>query len=337
MKCIECSENHLNPLKAIQSLKIVEKEKPQPGPGEVLVKMEAAPCNPSDILFLQGLYGVKKTFPAVPGWEGAGTVVASGGGLIARWLVGKRVACGGQAPTDGTWAEYYVAKASNCIPLKPTVSFEQGATLIINPITAYGLVERAKIRGSKALIQTAGASQVGRMVQVIANFFKLPLISIVRRDDQKESLKKEGAEFVINSSYSNWTKELSSLAKKLNATTAFDAIGGSITGDLLRAMPPASEILVYGALSLEPCSGIDATELIFHKKSVRGFWLTEYLTTSSFFTMMRASNHIQNWMGSGIFQTKIQKEVGFEEFSEALLDYQENMTAGKVILKHDSK
>ena len=103
---------------AIDSLKVEQRSVPALKRGQVLVRIEAAPCNPSDLLLLQGKYGSLKTLPTVPGWEGAGTVVASGGGPLAWWLMGKRVACGQQEDRDGTWAQYVVANAAECIPLK---------------------------------------------------------------------------------------------------------------------------------------------------------------------------------------------------------------------------
>lgn len=116
--------------RAVNNLRIIKKPTPHPGHGQVMIQIEAAPCNPSDILFIQGLYGINKRLPTVPGWEGAGTVVASGGGVYANWLKGKRVACGSQADTDGTWAEYFTAPAKSCVPLRKTTSFEQGASVV---------------------------------------------------------------------------------------------------------------------------------------------------------------------------------------------------------------
>ena len=89
MKAIQIDQPNSDVEIAIQSLRIVEKPTPKPGPGQVLVKIEAAPCNPSDLLFIQGHYGIKKVLPAIPGWEGAGTVVESGGGILGWWLKGK--------------------------------------------------------------------------------------------------------------------------------------------------------------------------------------------------------------------------------------------------------
>ena len=145
---------------------------------------------------LQGKYGALKALPTVPGWEGAGTVVASGSGLYARWLRGKRVACALQTDGSGTWAEYFVTRASSCIPLKSQVSFSQAASLIINPLTAVGLLQSAQRGGHAAAIHTAGASQLGRMLITMAAEANYPLINIVRRDEQLELLKSLGAQHV---------------------------------------------------------------------------------------------------------------------------------------------
>ena len=118
MRALQLDAFHEDVSEAIRSLKVVTKPVPAPRRGQVLVKVEAAPCNPSDLLFLQARYAQLKTLPAVPGWEGAGTVVASGGGWIARYLQGKRVACSIQGDRDGTWGQYAVANVLECIPLK---------------------------------------------------------------------------------------------------------------------------------------------------------------------------------------------------------------------------
>ena len=86
MRAVRLSALHEDVVEAIRSLRVVEQPVPEPRRGQVLVKIEAAPCNPSDLLLLQGKYGVSKSLPTVPGWEGAGQVVASGGGWLAGWL-----------------------------------------------------------------------------------------------------------------------------------------------------------------------------------------------------------------------------------------------------------
>src|SRR5262245_9119051 len=104
MRAVVLREYHAGIAKAIDGLTVSELPVPKPRSGQVLVKIAAAPCNPSDLLLLQGKYGTLKTLPTVPGWEGAGTVVASGGGLMGRWLVSKRVSVAIDSDLDGTWA-----------------------------------------------------------------------------------------------------------------------------------------------------------------------------------------------------------------------------------------
>src|SRR5215510_6806649 len=103
----------------LESIAVVEMPVPQPGPGEVLIRVFASPINPSDLMFIRGLYGFKKPFPAVPGFEGSGTVVEAGTGLMPRFLTGRRVACATADPKvkGGMWAEYVVTLAQFCIPL----------------------------------------------------------------------------------------------------------------------------------------------------------------------------------------------------------------------------
>lgn len=141
----------------------------KPGPGQVLIKVHSAALNPSDILFMRGKYNVKVKYPYTPGWEGSGTVIGSGPGMFAEWLVGKRVAFNKQFEVasfhwGGAMAEYIVTDIRGIIPIADDVTFEQAASLFVNPLTALGMVDRIKELGCKATIITAAASQIGRML-----------------------------------------------------------------------------------------------------------------------------------------------------------------------------
>jgi NADPH:quinone reductase-like Zn-dependent oxidoreductase len=117
----------------VAALTLAQKAVPRPGRGQVLVRMVAAPVNPSDLSFLEGHYGVTKRLPVVPGFEGSGTVVAAGPGLFGRLLLGRRVACAAHPREDGSWAGYMRTRATMCAPLLKEVSLEQGATPAIKP------------------------------------------------------------------------------------------------------------------------------------------------------------------------------------------------------------
>ena len=332
MRVLELQNYHEDIATAVQSLRVTQKPTPRPGPGQVLVRVAAAPCNPSDLVFMQGLYGLKKPLPTVPGWEGAGSVVASGGGLMGKWLTGKRVACGGQSDADGTWAEYYLADVKGCVPLRKGVSFEQGATLLINPLTAWAMVDTAKKGGHRAIVQTAAASQLGRMVLRLAKDAGMPLINVVRRQEQEDLLRSLGAKVVLNSESESFEARLREECHRLKATIGFDAVCGEMTGKIMEAMAPDALVLVYGVLSFEPASGIDGRDLIFGRKRVQGFWLTDWIRKAGFLRVFQATGQIQKRFAEGSFATQVRKKLRLEDVPAGILAYQQEMTAGKILI-----
>jgi len=281
---------------------------------------------------LQGKYGMLKKLPTVPGWEGAGTVVASGGGLLAGWLKGKRVACALRHDRDGTWAECFIAGASDCIPLKRQVTFDQAASLIVNPLTAMGLLETARRGGHRAAVQTAGASQLGRMLIVLAADVGYPLINIVRREEQVELLTSLDASHVLNSSREGFAGEFKLLCDRLHATAAFEAIAGDMTGTIVNAMPRGSTVYVYGGLSEQACGNIDPIGLIFLNKTVTGFYLGTWLRQRGPLRVLRAASRVQRMLMDGRIETVIQRTVSLDQVVASLTDYVNNMTAGKVLI-----
>ena len=321
-----------NAIDAIGKLQLVERPVPCPERGQVLVRIEAAPCNPSDLLLLQGKYGTLKTLPTVPGWEGAGMVVASGGGWLANWLNGKRVSCAVQGDRDGTWAQYTVVKAAECVPLKSKITNEQAASLIINPLTAIGLLETARKGGHHAAVHTAGASQLGRMLLAMSAEDGYPMIHVVHRPAQVELLKSKGATHVLNSSSEDFAKQLRALCKQLKATIAFEAVAGPMTGLVHNAMPRGSSVYVYGALSEAACGNIDPVELIFHEKTITGFFLSAWLRGRGVIGMIRLARRVQQMVIDGRIETEIQRRLTLDELHDGLTQYFENMTSGKILL-----
>lgn len=333
MRALQIDTYHENATESIKGLHLITKPIPKYSSGEVLIKVEATPCNPSDLLFLQGLYGIKKALPAVPGLEGAGIVVASGGGMRGKWLVGKRVAFSVRNDKDGTWAEYSVADVRDCIVLKDNVTTEQGATLTINPLTALGLFDRALSGGHAAIIQTAAASQLGRMVLELANEHGLPIINLVRKKEQEDLLRGLGAKIVLNTESETFDNDLKSEAGRLHATIAFDAVGGNMTGRLLNNMPDHSKVLVYGALSGSACGEISPLGLIFQHKTVEGFHLSDWISSKWLWNLYQATNQVQKHLSSGAFHTVIREQVTLENVPKALESYSKEMTLGKILIK----
>jgi NADPH:quinone reductase len=332
MHAVVLSEYRENVADAIRGLQVLERPVPKLRRGRVLVKVAAAPCNPSDLLLLQGKYGTLKTLPTVPGWEGAGTVVASGGGLLGRWLLGKRVACAVRSDRDGTWAEYVVVNAANCIALKAAMPMEQGACLIVNPITALAMLETARRAGHRAAVHTVGASQLGRMMVAMSADMAYPLINVVRREAQAQIVRSLGAKHVLISTSEGFAGELKSLSERLKATAAFEAVAGEMTGTVLSAMPPGSTVYVYGELSHEACRNIDPIGLVFHDKTLTGFYLGNWLDRRGAIGILRAAGRVQRMIIDGRIGTTVQRRLKLEEVVDGLLQYVGHMTGGKVLI-----
>ncbi len=318
---------------ADNSLRLVEKPLPRPAKGEVLVRVAASPVNPSDLMFLRGMY-VKKKLPIVAGFEGSGEVVASGGGLLANYLKGKRVACAAPLDGDGTWAEYVLTQAGLCVPLLKQTDTEQAASLIVNPFTAWALLERARRARAAAVVQTAAASALGRMIVRLAAKRGVPLVNVVRRVEQVELLIREGARYVLNSSDADFDKQLSDLCRELRVTIGFDAIAGEMTGRILNAMLAGGRVYVYGALSQEGCV-IHPRSFIFEKKSVEGFWLSHWLRSQSLYGKIITSRKVQRLLGNEL-KTEIRARLPLEKAAEGLHQYTEQMTGGKIIFVPNS-
>jgi len=310
-------------------IELVEKPLPRPKKGQVLVRMAAAPINPSDLSFIQGMYGFHKELPVVPGFEGSGTVVASGGGMMANTLVGRRVACSADQRLDGSWAQYMVTSAKTCIPLRRQVSLEQGAMLVVNPLTAWALIDIARAGKHQAIVQTAAAGALGRMLLRLGQRHGIKVINIVRRPAQAGLLTSLGAQHVLNSNHPEFEGQLFALTRKLNATLAFDAVAGPITGQLAAAMPRGSRLLVYGGLS-QQISPINPGLLIFRSLKIEGFWLSDWLPRLSLPKLIKVV-----WQAQGLLAADLESEVharlSLAQGAQAIKVYEDAMTKGKIL------
>ncbi len=315
-----------------ESIALTRVPVPRPGPGEVLVQVFASPINPSDLMFIRGLYGFKKPLPAIPGFEGSGCVVEAGPGVMPRLLKGRRVACAAADPKvpGGIWAEYVTIPAQFCMPLRRDVDLEQGAALLVNPITAWALMHEARRGAHRAVVQTAAASALGRMIVRLGKRFSIPVINVVRRPAQVELLRGLGAEYVLNSSEPEFDKRLRELCHQLGASIGFDAVAGEMSAILLRAQPRGSRLLVYGALSLQ-ASQADPASLIFDGKRLEGFWLSAWLRSKTLLGQLALAREIQKLLPSDL-KTEFRVKLPLQEAPHALQQYAANMTAGKVLL-----
>jgi len=242
-------------------ISLVHVPTPEPADDEVVVRIEAAPINPSDLGLLVGAADMStarasgtKEAPVITakvpdgamramgarldqslpvGNEGAGVVIKTGSSDAAKALMGKTVAMIGGA----MYGQYRTLKARDCQPLPEGTTAAEGASWFVNPLTALGMTETMRREGHKALVHTAAASNLGQMLNKICIKDGIGLVNIVRSQEQADILKKIGAKHVVDSSKPSFLDDLTNALVETGATIAFDAIGGGkLAGDILNCM-----------------------------------------------------------------------------------------------------
>ena len=303
---------------------------PEPGPGEVLIKMAASPINPSDLANISGDY-LAKSWPFTPGLEGSGTIVKSGGGILPHLRMGKRVACSPLTGEDGTWAEYMKTSIMKTVPLHGDIEMEMGSMMLVNPMTAMAFISLAKEGNHPAIVNNAAASSLGKMLIRLAAKQSIPLISIVRKDEQIEELKNMGAKHLLNSSSDDYPEKLYALSHQLKASLFLDAVTGKETGRLLSAAPDGVTLVVYARLSGNPLQA-DPTDLIRRNINITGFQLGNWLNSKSTLYKLRFLGRVKKEM-HGALSSRIHRIFPMEEVNQAIALYKDKMSAGKVLLR----
>jgi len=303
---------------------------PEPARGEVLVKMAAAPVNPSDLLVITNRSGVKRDYPFPAGREGSGTVIATGGGLLANRLLGKRVAV---AVTGGAWADFTLARATQCLSLPAGVDLEQGSMALINPVTAVALLDFARSAGHKAVANTAAAGQLGRMIHRLFEKNGIPVLHIVRRESQAELLADLGARHVLVSAAPNFNEDLKQRAAALDVTLFLDAIGGQMTGQLIEAAPEGSTILIYGSLSGENVN-FYPSRLGNDRIRIEGFFLGTWFQQTRTLKALRLSRKALGLLGSEL-KSEVAHKFLLSEAIAAVEHARAHATEGKALLVID--
>ncbi|HVA74641.1 MAG TPA: zinc-binding dehydrogenase [Acidimicrobiales bacterium] len=238
---------------------------PEPGPRQVVVRVEAAPINPSDLGLLfagadmgsastAGSHDLPVVIAPIPpaamramaarmsqslpvGNEGAGTVVAAGSSPEAQALVGRTVSLAGGA----MYTQYRCVDAAICLVLPEGTRAAEGASSFVNPLTALGMVETMRMEGHTGLVHTAAASNLGQMLNRLCIEERIPLVNIVRKSEQEEILRSAGATHVCNSSTPGFMDDLTRALKETGATLAFDAVGGgTLASQILACMEAAA-------------------------------------------------------------------------------------------------
>jgi NADPH:quinone reductase-like Zn-dependent oxidoreductase len=342
--------------KAEEVLRLEEVPEPEAGPGEVKVRMLYSPVNPSDLVnTIEGTYrdaigkaiwnwgkpeaawtvdpaGLRPLVgpPQVPGLEGVGVVVAAGRGWYPRLLLGKRVAVVGAR--RGNWQEYNVVDARQALPVRAGIDDQQAAVSFVNPVTAYLLVrEVLGLRQGDVVLQSAGNSEVGKMVIRLGKRLGFETISLVRDGAQAGPLRALGADHVIDLGTEDLVERVHAITRGAGVRHALDPIAGSLGSAMVGCLGAQGRLVVYGTLSGEPLS-FSARDLMTPLASVEGFFLTNWMARQPLLKKLATTRRAAALVASGELRSDIRAVYPLAEFGAALEAVRQPGNQGKVLL-----
>ncbi|HTX58726.1 MAG TPA: zinc-binding dehydrogenase [Verrucomicrobiae bacterium] len=252
----------------------VEIATPEPGPGEVRLRMLRSPVHNHDLATIRGLYGVKPALPAVGGTELLGVVDALGPGVTGV-APGQRVA----AMAAGAWAEYAIADAATLVPVPEAISEDTGAQLLAMPLSAVVLFEELHVQPGQWIVQNAASGAVGRLLCCIAQSAGVGVVNLVRRANAVDELRAYGAKHVVVTEM-GWPQRVREIVGDARIVRVVDSVCDAESSALHGLLAHAGEHVIFGALAGGALK-LDPGALIFGETVVRGFWMTSWMARAS--------------------------------------------------------
>ncbi|MGY6708814.1 MAG: alcohol dehydrogenase catalytic domain-containing protein [Rhizobiaceae bacterium] len=290
---------------------------PEPGEGQLLIKVKLAAVNPSDVMFIKGLYGQPRQMGRPPGFEGVGEVVAAGPDSESQAFVGKRVAFATGKSGSGSWAEYAIADARAAIPVIDQVRDEDAAAFIVNPLTALAMFDLVREEGAKSFVLSAGASQLSKLIMGVARDEGFRPIALVRRDDDGH-LAEAGAAHVLNVTAPDFEARLTAVLKQEKPRIFLDAVTGKLGGTVFNAMTRGARWVVYGRMDPGETLIPEPGQLIFMHKRIEGFWLSEWMQVTPIERKTAVVMEAQRRFAEGRWKTDVTAIVPMAEAIDRL-------------------
>jgi NADPH:quinone reductase-like Zn-dependent oxidoreductase len=309
---------------------------PQPGPGEVRLRVTAVPVEASDLHTIRGRYGFTPEFPAVPGIESVGVIDEIGSGTDGL-TIGQRIVTVG---VTGTWQEYVVADASRVLAVPAGMSNSTAAQILSNPLTAMILTgEELDVRPGEWLLQTAAGSTVGQLVIQLGAHVGFKTLNVVRRRSAVDDILALGGTAVICTEDEDLRERVAEISGHDGVSKAIDCVSGQVGADVSRALAPGGELVVFGALSTHRQTDPDkltlpifSRSLIYETKTVRGFWLFRWFTKTPKDRMAATIDRTLQLADSGVLRVPDGQPIPVEKFSEAVYLAEAPEHGGKPLL-----
>ena len=309
------------------SITAVEFTPPPLTQGQALIKVLAAPINPSDVLTLTGQYGMLPPLPAIGGNEGVGVVAELGPGTTAP-VVGQTVLLpvGG-----GTWASHMVAEASKLMPLPNGVDPLQLAMMTVNPPTAHLMLQEfVDLQPGEYVIQNAANSGVGEYLIQLAKLRGLKTINIVRRESAVAAVKAMGGNVVLVDG-PDLAKRVAEATNNAKVRLAIDAVGGKSTDNLANCLTQGGTLVNYGMMSGESCM-VSPSSFVFRDVTLRGFWLALWFRKATPPEQMAVFGELAKLIATGKLKARVQATFDVSQIKEAVAAAAAGERDGKILI-----
>jgi trans-2-enoyl-CoA reductase len=301
---------------------------PDPGPGEVRVRVKFAPINPADLNVIEGKYPVRPELPGTPGIEGVGVIEECGAGL-QQFALGSAVLL---PHRFGTWRGAGNVSAAALLKIGADVPLQQAAMLRINPATALVLLrEFVALQPGEWIMQNAANSAVGRCVIRLARHFGWRTVNVVRRPELVDELKAEGADLVL--------VENEKISAEIKAATggapiplALNSVGGDSAVRLAASLAPGGTIVTFGAMARQPLK-IPNGLLIFQNIVWRGLWITRWYQQAGEAASAALLVELSALAARGVIATPVEAVYPLEQIADAIAHAQRSQRGGKILLR----
>ncbi|MDQ0647870.1 NADPH2:quinone reductase [Microbacterium natoriense] len=309
-------------------LTVEERPLPEPGPGQVRLRIVLSPIHNHDIWTIRGTYGFKPELPAASGTEALGIVDALGEGVDGL-AIGQRVATGG---TFGAWAEYIVANAAGLIPVPASLSDEVASQLVSMPFSTISLLEFLEVKPGDWIVQNAANGAVGRMLAQLGAARGVNVLGLVRRSAGVEELRAQGIENVVATDQSDWAEQAAKITGGAPIVAGVDSVGGAASGQVLSLLAENGTLVAFGAMN-SPIMEIASGDVIFKQATVKGFWGSKVIQTTDAATRGALFGELIQRVSDGTLTLPVAGVFDAADAADAMRASRTPGRVGKVLLK----
>ncbi|WP_127795112.1 zinc-binding dehydrogenase [Agromyces sp. LHK192] len=309
-------------------LSVQEMPVPEPGPGQVRVRLVRSPIHNHDLWTVRGTYGYKPELPAVGGSEALGVVDALGDG-VEHLEVGQRVATGG---ARGAWSEYFVAPAAALVPVPDGVPDEAAAQLVAMPFSAISLLDSLGLGSGEWLVQNAANGAVGRLLAQLAPARGIRVLGLVRRAAGVHELAAQGLGDVVATDDDGWRERVAEITGGAPIRAGVDSVGGAASGQVMSVLAEGGTMVVFGAMA-SPTMEIPSGDVIFKQATVKGFWGSRVSAAMAADERARLMGEVFTRLGEGVVTLPVEATYAFDDIAAASRANFDAGRRGKILLR----